>query len=371
MPTDHLSRVLIVEDDPAELALLCRLLEGESYHVEGCSSAAEALERAQQHSFGVAVVDCCLADLSGTELLERLRGIDDQIRVIVYTNCASYDAVKDALNLGAFGYLEKKADRSELLRHVHRACLERVDRYAADLEQAVAERVEELARSNRDLQEFASVVAHDLRSPLVTISGYCQLIYDEYGSRLDATAHEYLDQIAAGARRMDRLIEGVLEYSRAGRSVAPLQRVDMQAVLDQAIANLEGDIRECEAAVELGPLPTVIGDQTQLVQLFQNLLGNSLKFRRDVSPKINVSAACVDGGWRFAVEDNGIGIEEEQFGRLFHTFQRLNGREYPGAGIGLAVCRKIVERHQGRIWLASTVGQGTTFYVMIPDRALT
>ncbi len=321
----------------------------------------------QQRDFDVAVVDYRLPDLSGTQLLQRIRDVDEQIRVIIYTGCASYDAVKEALNLGAFAYLEKLSDPSELLRHVHRACLERVDRYASDLEQAVALRTEELARSNRELEEFASVVAHDLRSPLLTISGYCQLLSEEYGDRLDANGHDYLGQIVAVAARMDRLIEDILEYSRAGRSVRPLQAVDMQSVLAQAMANLEGSIRAHDAKIEIGPMPTVMGDQTQLVQLLQNLIDNGIKFRRDGSASVRVSAARTADGWRFAVEDNGVGIAEEHFEQIFRTFRRLHGREYPGSGIGLAICKKIVERHRGRIWLASTVGEGTTFYFTIAD----
>jgi signal transduction histidine kinase len=368
VPIDRFSHALIVEDDAAELEQLCTVLEEDGFQVIGCGSAADALLHARQRRFGVAVVDYHVLSVGGTQLLEQLRALDDQIRIIIYTGVASYDSVKEALNSGAFAYLEKLSSPGELLPHIHRACLERVDRYALDLEQAVAFRVEDLARSNRDLEEFASVVAHDLRTPLLTISGFCQLLGDEYGGRLDENARDYLGQIAAGVGRMDCLIEGILEYSRAGRSAAPLRRIDMKSVLDQAIANLDGATREYDAQIEVGPLPNVIGDPTQLIQLFQNLLGNAMKFHRDVPPRINVSAAPIEDTWRFAVEDNGIGIAEEHFEQIFRTFKRLNGREYPGTGIGLSVCRKIVERHRGRIWLASTVGQGTTFYFTISNQ---
>jgi signal transduction histidine kinase len=367
MAADHFSNVLVVEDNPAELKLFCELLEREKFQVIGCRSASEALRQMQHCNFGVAVVDYRLPDLSGTQLLECIRQFDEQIRVIIYTGAASYDSVKEALNHGAFAYLEKLSDPSELLRQVHRACLERVDRYASGLEQAVARRTEELARSNRELREFASIVAHDLRSPLLTISGYCQLLSDEYGERLDATAHDYLGQVIAAATRMDRLIEDVLEYSRAGRSLRPLLWVDMQAVLAQATANLEASIREHDARIDIGPMPTVLGDQTQLVQLLQNLIGNAIKFCREEAPHVRVTAAAVEGGWQFAVVDNGVGIAEEYFGQVFQTFRRLHGKKYPGTGIGLAICKKIVERHNGRIWLASTVGQGTTFYFTIAN----
>jgi signal transduction histidine kinase len=368
MAADRFSNVLVVEDNPVELRLLCELLQGEKFHVTGCRSASEALRQMQRCSFGVAVVDYRLPDLSGTQLLECIGGIDAQIRVIIYTGCASYDSVKEALNLGAFAYLEKLSDPSELLRHVHRACRERVDRYASDMERAVALRTEELARSNRELEDFASVVAHDLWSPLLTISGYCHLLSDEYGNRLDANAHDYLRQIVAAAARMNQLIEDVLEYSRAGRSLRPLTPVDMQSVLTQATANLEASIRENAASIEAGPMPTVIGDQTQLVQLLQNLIDNGIKFRRDETPRVRVTTSRIADGWQFAVEDNGVGIAEEYFEQIFRTFSRLHGREYPGTGIGLAICKKIVERHRGRIWPVSSVGQGTTFFFTIADQ---
>ena len=360
--TDRFSHILVVEDNAGDLAILCETLQGEGFHVIGCSSAAEALEHVRRRDFGVAVVDYRLPDLSGAQLLEQIRNFDDEVRVIIYTGPASYDSIKEAFNLGAFAYLEKLSDRSELLRHVHRACLERVDRYAADLERAVDARTEELARSNRELENFASIVAHDLRSPLLTISGYCQLIQEDCGERLDAAARDYLDQVVRGAVRMNRLIDDLLEYSRAGRSLAPFHPVEMQSVLTQAVANLEAAIQKRNAEVEIGPMPTVVGDQTQLVQLLQNLIGNAVKFGGDESPRVRVGASPDAGGWRFAVEDNGIGIAKEHFERIFQTFQRLHGQEYPGTGIGLAICKKIVERHGGRIWLDSVVGKGATFH---------
>jgi two-component system, sensor histidine kinase and response regulator len=367
VPTDRVSHVLVVEDDADELKLLCEILQEEGFHAIGCESAGKALEHVRQRDFGVAVVDYRLPDLSGTQLLEQIRGFDDQVRVIIYTGAGSYASAREALNLGAFAYLEKLSDRSELLRHVHRACRERVDRYAIDLERAVAARTEELARSNRELEDFASIVAHDLRSPLLTISGYCQLIGEDCGERLDATARDYLGQIAAGAARMDRLIHDLLEYSRAGRSQQPLEPVDMQSVLTQATANLEAAIRQREARIEVGPMPAVAGDQTQLVELFQNLIGNAVKFCRDETPRVRVSASPDTGWWHFAVQDNGIGIEQEHFERIFQTFQQIHGAEYAGTGIGLAICKKIVERHGGRIWLDSAAGQGTTFYFTLPE----
>jgi two-component system sensor histidine kinase/response regulator len=336
MPVERISQVLVVEDSQAELRLLCDILRDEGFHVIGCGSAAEALEHVRQQDFGVAVVDLRLPDLSGTQLLERIRGFDEQVRVIIYTGAGSYDSLKEAFNLGAFAYVEKLSDPSELLRHVHRACLERVDRYAMDLERAVADHTEELARSNHELENFASVVAHDLRSPLLTISGYCQLLQEEFGKELQADANEYLDQIISGTARMNRLIEDLLEYSRAARSRQPLERVDMGSVVVQAKANLDASIRAQAAQIEVDPMPTVIGDQTQLVQVLQNLIGNAIKFRREPLPKVRVCASRDGDGWQFAVEDNGIGIEKEHF----RPSTDCTAKSIPEAGLGWRFARR-------------------------------
>jgi signal transduction histidine kinase len=368
MPAERIPQVLVVEDSAAELHLLSALLRTEGFQVIGCGSAGEALEHVQQRDFGVAVVDLRLPDLSGTQLLQRIRSFDDQIRVIIYTGNATYDSLKEALNLGAFAYLEKVGDRSELLRHVHRACRERVDRYAWNLERAVAQRTEELARSNAELESFASMVAHDLRSPLLTISGYCQLLEEELGAQPEAGAKQYLQQIIHGATRMSRLIEDVLEYSRAANSAGSLQAVDMASVLIQTLANLDASIRAQEAEIETGPMPTLVGDQTQLVQLFQNLIGNAIKFHGREPPRVHVSAARDGHGWQFAVADNGIGIAREHFDQIFQAFHRLHGPEYPGTGLGLTLCKRIVERHGGQIWPDSIIGHGTTFNITLPDR---
>ncbi len=362
MPTERFSQVLVVEDSEPEQRLLCDILQEEGFEVIGCGLAAEGLRHVQQHSFGVAVIDLRLPDLSGNQLLEKIHSLDDEVRVIIYTGAASYDSIKEAINLGAFAYVEKLSDPSELLRHVHRACRERVAQYATDLEAAVAERTHELARSNRELDDFASIVAHDLRSPLLTISGYCQILQEECGEQFAEGTGEYLGNIVAAVTRMDRLIEDLLDYSRLGRSVEPLGPVDLESVLAQAKANLEAAIHSSEAQIRQDPLPEIQGNQTQLVQLFQNLIGNAIKFRGEAKPTVQVSVSRTEDHWRFTIEDNGIGIEPKHFDRVFQVFQRLHGKTYSGTGIGLAVCKKIVEQHGGTIWVESEPGQGATFH---------
>lgn len=366
MPSEKFARILAVEDSAAELRLLTDILEEDGFQVIGCTSATEALRQLEPGRFGVGVVDLLLPDLDGIALLQEILKIDPDVRVIIYTGASSFDSVKEALNAGAFGYIEKLSDPGELLRHVHRAARARVGRYAADLEAAVAKRTEELARSNQELQAFASVVAHDLRSPLLTISGYCEILVEEFGSQLPQGAIEYLDHITMAAGRMGRLIDDLLDYSRVGRGRDPMRAVDLNAVVDQVRANLDAAIRDADATIEVERLPAVRGDQTQLIQLFQNLVGNAVKFRGARPVVVRIRCEAEGAIHRFAIADNGIGIDPKDFERIFRVFQRLHGKEYPGTGIGLALCQKIVERHGGRIWIDSKPGEGSTFYFTLP-----
>jgi signal transduction histidine kinase len=366
MPTTRFSRVLLVEGDVEQRRLLSDVLEEDGFRVEACATAAECLARLRPGNFGVAIVDPDLPDMHGNALLGEILKADPAARVIVYTGTASYASAKEALNLGAFGYLEQTGDSSELLRHVHRGCTARVGRYAADLEAAVAQRTAELERSNQELQSFASVVAHDLRSPLLTISGYCEILLEDYGPQVKPAAQEYFDHILGAVQQMSRLIDDLLDYSRLGRTSEKHQAVAVGQVVRQAIEALDGSIRANRARIEAAELPTVSGNPTHLFQLFQNLVANAVKFRGKADPVVRISAQADGNCWQFAVADNGIGIERKDFDRIFQVFQRLHGKEYPGTGIGLALCKKIVERHGGRIWVESAPGSGTTFLFTLP-----
>jgi PAS domain S-box-containing protein len=228
-----------------------------------------------------------------------------------------------------------------------------------------------LERSNKDLEQFAFVASHDLQEPLRQVISFTKLLRDKYKGKLDARADEYIEYAVAGAQRMSTLIRDLLAYARVDTRVKPDRAASCQDALDASLANLETAIAETGARVTHDPLPAVVADKTRLVQLFQNLVGNALKFRRrDVPPRIHVGAKPDGGQWVLSVRDNGIGISADQFERVFGVFQRLHTRdEYPGTGIGLAICRKIVERHGGRIWVESTVGEGTTFSFTLPASA--
>jgi PAS domain S-box-containing protein len=233
-------------------------------------------------------------------------------------------------------------------------------RKRADAE--LAERAAELARSNADLEQFAYVASHDLQEPLRVVASFTQLLARRYKGKLDADADEFIRYAVDGVERMRALILDLLAYSRVSRHGKPFQRVSMEAVLGEALGNLRQAVRETSAEVTHDPLPEVVGDSIQLVQLLQNLVGNAIKFHGATAPCVHVSAAPENVFWRFSVSDNGIGIDPKYFERIFVIFQRLHTRDrYPGTGIGLAICKKIVERHGGRIWVESGPS-GSTFH---------
>ena len=235
-------------------------------------------------------------------------------------------------------------------------------------EEAMERYAEELARSNAELEQFAYVASHDLQEPLRMVVSYLQLLKKRYRDKLDTDAEEFIEFAVDGATRMRKLTDDLLEYSRVGTRGKEFKPTDLEAVFDDAVANLKSQIEENGTVLTHEPLPTVMVDDIQLTQLYQNLIGNAIKFRSDRPPEIHVEAERKDGEWLFSVEDNGIGIDSKHAERIFVLFQRLHGRrEYTGTGMGLAICKKIVERQGGRIWVESEPGKGSTFYFTIPD----
>jgi PAS domain S-box-containing protein len=229
---------------------------------------------------------------------------------------------------------------------------------------------DELARSNSELQQFAYVASHDLQEPLRMIGSYTQLLERRYSDKLDADAREFMGFIVDGATRMKQLIEDLLAYSRVGTRGKELRAIAAQDALDRALVNLRAAVESSDAQITNDALPRVNADDTQLIQLFQNLIGNAIKFRKkDETLRIHVGVKEEKDEWRFSVSDNGIGIERQYFERIFMVFQRLHTRdEYPGTGIGLAICKKVVDRHGGRIWVESVQGKGSTFLFTLPKR---
>ena len=280
--------------------------------------------------------------------------------------------------LGAIGFhavrreLRWNADRVAVLRMVgemivgvlvHRHAAEELAAQKRSLEASVAA----LERSNTELQHFAYVASHDLQEPLRSISSFSSLLAERYRGRLDEKADEYVSYLRGAATRMHDMITGLLSYSRLDARALPFERCDVRAVIDAALANLRASIDESGATVEILSAPAVDGDPSQLLQLFQNLIGNAIKFHNAEKPHVTVDARWSDTAWEFSVADNGIGVEPRHAERIFQPFTRLHTPEqYPGTGIGLAVCRRIVERHHGRIWVEPNRPHGSVFRFTLP-----
>jgi len=255
--------------------------------------------------------------------------------------------------------------------------------------QALKKTMADLERSNKDLEQFAYVASHDLQEPLRMVASYTQLLAKRYQDKLDADANEFIGYAVDGANRMQKMINDLLLYSRVGTRGKLFETVDCTAILSQALTNLEMAIEETGAVITHDPLPTMTGDESQLVQLFQNLIDNAIKFRGKETPHIHISCKSIEEwevqngelkseirnpkskieeGWIFSVRDNGIGIDPQDREQIFTIFQRLHGRDYSGTGIGLSICKRVVERYGGKIWVESEPAKGSTFYFAIPKR---
>ena len=235
------------------------------------------------------------------------------------------------------------------------------------MEEELRERTESLERSNKELEQFAYIASHDLQEPLRMVASYTQLLSKRYKGKLDSDADDFINYAVGGANRMQMLINDLLDYSRVGTRGKEFVITEFDTVMKKTLGNLKKAIEESDAKVTIDPLPSLMVDGGQIGQLFQNLISNAIKFRDNEPPQIHISSEKNENKWTFSVRDNGIGIDPEYSSRIFEIFQRLHSKEeYPGSGIGLAICKKIVERHGGNIWIESEPGKGTSFYFSIP-----
>ena len=351
--------ILVVDDDPDTCRTLSDILELKGHSPHTAASAEDALKQLADNDFAVVLIDLRLPDLPGTTVLQRVKSMSPDTEAMVITGHASVGTAIEAVEYGAFAYLEKPVDPAQVLAVIQRAAEKR-----------------QLAIENRrlidELQQFGYVVSHDLQAPLRTMSGFAQLLNKFYKGKLDERADGFIQEIINGTADMKRLVDDLLQFSRVRRAEEPPEPADCSAALDEALANLRAAIEESGAVVERGGLPTMPANHSQLVQLFQNLVSNAIKYRSDEPPKVEVKAERQVHEWRFSVCDNGIGIDPEHLDRIFMIFQRLHTLdEYSGTGIGLAICKKIVELHGGRTWAESEPGKGSTFYFTIPETGAT
>jgi signal transduction histidine kinase len=297
-------------------------------------------------------------------LADRLAGHAYTQGLILYWNAAVMFCFFFLIALFALVIQRDRDDQARLMRELRATAEER-----RQLNERLVEQTEQCFRSNRELEQFASVVAHDLRSPLVGIGGFANLLRRRHREALGADGDLLVGHIVDGAARTQALIEDLLAYARLGADEGPLETVDCQALVKEVLETLAPQIEERGAVVTQEDLPRLTGNRTQLTRVFQNLIANALKFQASQQPQIHVRSENKGDAWLFSVRDNGIGIPADQRERVFQIFQRVHGEEdYPGTGIGLSICKKVVEAHGGRIWVESAPGEGSTFYFTIPAR---
>lgn len=362
-------RVLLVEDDAADRDLILRELGKGEFEIvcEVVQTADEFRQRVRTNCPDVVLSDYNLGQWRGTEALEILREEGLDIPLILVSGALGDVTAVECIKQGVTDYVLKDslARLSVALRGALKDKKAREDRQRA--QESLAQKVEELASSNRDLEQFAYVASHDLQEPLRMVAAYTQLLADRYRGKLDDQADKYINYAVDGAARMQSLIHDLLALSRVGRQETELKNTNCNEVVTQAVKDLQASILESGAVINVGSLPWLKANETQLKQVFQNLIGNAIKFRGSRSPVIDIAAQRQGANWIFSIADNGIGISPEHAENVFIIFNRLHTRtEYPGNGIGLAICKKIVERQGGKIEALPRDGGGTIFRLTLP-----
>ena len=366
-------RALLVEDSALDAELVVRALGRDGFDVTADVVEDEAAftKALRAHPPEIVLADYNLPNWRGMDALKTLRSEGLDIPMILVSGSLGDVTAVECIKQGATDYVLKDglARLPEVIRRALREKNERALRQ--QMEEDLARKVDELARSNADLEQFAYVASHDLQEPLRMVTAYTQLLAERYRGKLDADADKFIGYASEGAQRMQVLIHDLLAFSRVGRNGTIPGSVDCNAVMAEVLLGLASAIRESGAMVTHGELPAVWADRTWVAQIFQNVIGNAIKFRGKEAPVISAQAERAGQQWRFSVTDNGIGIAQEYAENIFVVFQRLHARsEYPGNGIGLAICKKIVERYGGRIWVESQSGAGSTFKFTLPAHDL-
>jgi signal transduction histidine kinase len=360
---------LLLEDNRLDADLVLRALRRGGFDISSTLVQDEvSFTRAlRPNPPEIVLADYNLPNWTGLDALNVLQREGFDIPVILVSGALGDVTAVECIKRGITDYVLKDglARLPDVVRRALREKHERKLRH--QVEQDLEKKMEELARSNADLEQFAYVASHDLQEPLRMVAAYTQLLAERYRGKLDADADKFIGYASEGALRMQVLIQDLLAFSRVGRNTAPSASVDCNSVMQEVLQTLASPIQESGAAVSADDLPSVWADRTQIVQLFQNLIGNAIKFRGTEPPAISVKSEKQDRQWRFTFRDNGIGIPAESLENIFVVFQRLHTRtEYPGNGIGLSICKKIVERSGGRIWVESQVGSGSAFKFTLP-----
>ncbi|BBD54697.1 response regulator [Planktothrix agardhii 1801] len=370
--SDHQGHILIVDDTPDNLRLLSKTLSEQGYEVQCAINGKLALMAVKHEPPDLILLDIKMPEMDGYEVCERLKMQEETAAIpVIFLSALDdvFDKVK-AFTVGGVDYITKPFQVEEVFARIeNQLTIRRLQQKLQNKNIKLEQLNQELKRSNRDLEEFAYVVSHDLQQPLQTITGFAELLLALKSEiNLEQEAEEYVSPILEEGIRMQELIKNLLEYSRVGTKKRNFEPTDCQEILRKSLADLHSIIENSLAIVTCEKLPILMADRIQLGQLFQNLIANGIKYQSpNIQPKIVISVQEKPEEWLFRVEDNGIGIKPENFDRIFQVFQRLHtNQEYPGTGVGLAICKKIIERHQGRIWLESEWQIGTTFYFTLP-----
>lgn len=357
-------RVLLVEDNIADSELILHALRTGGFSVESqvVQTVEDFTKQIHKNNYDIILADYRLPGWNGMETVEMLRREGLDLPVVLVSGALGELKAVECIKQGAADYVLK--DHLPRLADVTRRAM--MEQKLRDENRRTQE---ELARSNRDLEQFAYVASHDLQEPLRMVATYTQLLAEKYQGKLDADADKYIHYAVDGALRMQTLVRDLLAFSRVGRQGRNRQLTDCATILRTVQANLQTSIQETGARVIYDGLPTIEADSSELVQLFQNLIGNAIKFRGTERPNVRITAQKKRAQWVFSVSDNGIGIAPEHADEIFVIFKRLHTRaEYPGSGIGLSICKKIVEQNGGRIWVEPRSGPGSTFRFTWPMR---
>jgi light-regulated signal transduction histidine kinase (bacteriophytochrome) len=354
--------ILLVDDTLDNLKVLSRVLMVQGYHIRKALNGRMALQACQTVIPDLILLDILMPDMDGYAVCQQLKADPRTTGVpIIFISAldAGFDKVR-AFDIGGVDYIAKPFQVEEVLARVkNQLMIQQLQKDLKNLNQ-------KLLTSNQELEQFAYAASHDLQSPLQSILGYTGIMSFKYRDNLNPEVLQYVYKINQAGLRMKYLIQDILEYSRLGAEQKGLEVVDCQAVVAEVLENLAEEIAEKRAVINCEPLPLVMGDRAKFLQLWQNLISNAIKFSRpEVLPQVEIkfSSSKTVGQWCFSLQDNGIGIDSQYFQRIFEVFQRLHTyKEYPGTGIGMATCKKIIECFGGEIWLESTLGQGTTFY---------
>jgi light-regulated signal transduction histidine kinase (bacteriophytochrome) len=365
-------KLLYLEDNPVDATRVQGILKKSQtpMDVHWVQSVDETVKLLHEEKYDAVLSDLNVVDSSGLDTFNKIKESSPETPIVILSSSFEEEHIAlEAIQQGAQDFVVKNLSESELLRRV---LSHSVERKKLDLElrqtiERLNRTIDELVKANSELERFVYLASHDLREPLRTLTLYGDLLMQEAGGQLNEEAKSYLNTMIGSSRRMEDLVLDVLAYSRLNSHERKLVDVDIDVLVDRALENLKASILESGAKIEREDLPSLKVNDTEFIQVFQNLIGNAIKFRNGNQPVIQISSRKENDHWLFWVKDNGIGVDPKYHGKIFEIFQRLHGQDaYTGTGIGLAICRKVIENHGGRIWVESSPGAGAKFCFTVP-----